>query len=133
MKTHDVQSVSIKRPIKVVFEYIADPQNLPDWTNAFARADAETADLVTPNGTVAIRLNTKVDSTKGTIDWEMIFPDGSVGTAYSRVSPEGNEGSIYTFLLMAPPVPLELLEGALKEQMTILAGELANLKSKLEG
>lgn len=133
MKTHDVQSVSIKSPIKVVFEYIADPQNLPDWTNAFARADAETADLVTPNGTVTIRLNTKADSAKGTIDWEMIFPDGSVGTAYSRVTPGGNEGSIYTFLLMAPPVPLELLEGALKEQMTILAGELANLKSKLEG
>jgi len=133
MKTHDIQSVSIKSPTKAVFEYIADPQNLPDWTNAFARADAETADLVTPNGTVAIRLNTKADSTHGTIDWEMIFPDGSVGTAYSRVTPEGDEGSIYGFVLMAPPVPLELLEGALKEQMTILTGELANLKSKLEG
>ncbi|WP_346914182.1 hypothetical protein [uncultured Roseibium sp.] len=62
----------------------------------------------------------------------MTFPDGSVGTAYSRVTPDGAEKSIYSFVLMAPPVPLEMLEGALSEQMGILARELVELKTRLE-
>ena len=35
MKTHDVQSVSIAQPARVVFDYVAKPENLPKWTNAF--------------------------------------------------------------------------------------------------
>jgi hypothetical protein len=62
----------------------------------------------------------------------MTFPDGAVGTAWSRVTPDGEDRAIYSFVLMAPPVPLELLEGALTEQMGILAGELAELKTLLE-
>jgi hypothetical protein len=34
---------------------------------------------------------------------------------------------IYTFVLKAPPVPLERLEGALAEQSRILTTELATL------
>ena len=133
MKTHDIQSVSINKSAKTVFGYIADPSNLPEWTNAFARADETTADLVTPNGAVPIQLNTVTNEARGTVDWEMTFPDGSVGVAYSRVTPEGDAQSIYTFLLMAPPVPLEQLEGALMAQKEILAKELIDLKSRLEG
>lgn len=133
MKTHDVQSVSINKSAQTVFGYIANPANLSEWTNAFARADEKTADLVTPNGNVAIQLNTVTDEARGTIDWEMTFPDGSVGFAYSRVTPEGESQSIYSFLLMAPPVPLEQLEGALMAQTEILAKELIDLKARLEG
>ncbi|WP_346914180.1 hypothetical protein [uncultured Roseibium sp.] len=52
MKTHDVQSVAIAKPSRIVFDFIAEPSNLPKWTNAFKRADAETAELVTPGGAV---------------------------------------------------------------------------------
>jgi hypothetical protein len=58
MKTFDVQSVGVKRPPAAVFGFIADPANLPRWTNAFSRADATSADLVTPNGAVPIKLDT---------------------------------------------------------------------------
>jgi len=133
MKMHDVQSVSINKSAQTVFGYIANPANLSKWTNAFARADETSADLVTPNGTVAIQLNTVTNEAHGTIDWEMTFPDGSVGMAYSRVTPESENQSIYTFLLMAPPVPLEQLEGALMAQMETLAKELIDLKTRLEG
>ena len=92
----------------------------------------ETAELVTPNGAVPIRLETIARSEQGTVDWKMTFPDGSVGAAYSRITPDGMDASIYSFVLMAPPVPLEALEGALAEQMGILAGELAELKERLE-
>ncbi len=69
----------------------------------------------------------------GTIDWKMTFPDGAIGVAYSRVTPDGEARSVYSFVLMAPPVPLEALEGALKAQSETLAKELLRLKDILEG
>ena len=132
MQTFDVQSIGIEKPAAEVYEFVAKPQNLTEWTNAFARADETSADLVTPNGAVPIKLNTIANAASGSIDWHMTFPDGSVGTAFSRVTPDGEAKSIYSFVLMAPPVPLEELEGALQAQMGILANELAELKTKLE-
>ncbi|WP_138466558.1 SRPBCC family protein [Poseidonocella sp. HB161398] len=132
MKTFDVQSVSIDRPAAAVFDYVSRPANLPAWTNAFRRADDESADLETPAGIAPIRLRTVADRQSGTIDWHMTFPDGAEGVAYSRVTENGAAGAVYSFVLMAPPVPLEALEGALAEQMQILAHELASLKGVLE-
>jgi hypothetical protein len=48
------------------------------------------------------------------------------------VTPDGGSGSIYCFVLMAPPVPLEAIEGALEAQRKTLAAELARLKEILE-
>ena len=94
--------------------------------------DAKSAELVTPNGAVLIDLEAITDERRGTIDWRMTFPDGSVGVAYSRVTPDGRDRSVYSFVLMAPPVPLEALEGALSAQMAVLAQELQTLKARLE-
>ena len=113
MKTFDVQSIGIGRSLRQVFDFIAAPANLPLWAHAFKRADAKSAELVTPNGAVLVDLETIADESRGTIDWRMTFPDGSVGVAYSRVTPDGGDRSVYSFVLMAPPVPLEALEGAL--------------------
>ena len=132
MKTHDVQSVSINVPAEKAFKFIAEPKNLPKWTNAFAEADARKALLRTPQGSVDIKLRTNTHSKAGTVDWDLIFPDGTVGTAFSRVTPDGEEKCIYSFVLMAPPVPLEALEGALQEQMALLAEELVSVKGILE-
>lgn len=132
MKTHDVQSIEIAKPALKVFDFVADPKNLPKWTNAFAQADDQTAKLVTPDGALPIKLDTKTNPEVGTVDWRMTFPDGTVGTAFSRVTPNGDAGSIYSFTLMAPPVPLEMLEGALAEQIKILGEELIALKEMLE-
>jgi hypothetical protein len=132
MKTHDVQSISIAKPRAAVFAYIADPTNLPKWTNAFKSADAESAELVTPNGAVPIKLETRVSAEQGTVDWIMTFPDGAKGAAYSRVIEDSDDTSIYSFVLMAPPVPLEMLEGALEDQKKILAEELVSLRAKFD-
>jgi len=132
MKTFDVQSIGIAKPAAAVFAFVAEPANLPKWTHAFKSADAHSAELVTPNGAVPIALQTITHEGHGTIDWKMTFPDGTEGVAYSRVTPDGAEGAVYSFVLMAPPVPLEMLEGALSAQMEILAGELLALKSLLE-
>jgi hypothetical protein len=132
MKTFDVQSIAIEKPADTVFEFVADPANLPKWTNAFKSADAQSAMLETPGGTVSIKLETVALRDTGTVDWKMSFPDGTVGTAFSRITPDGENRSIYSFVLMAPPVPLKMLEGALTEQMAILARELIALKARLE-
>ncbi len=132
MKTHDVQSISIAKPRSEVFAYIANPANLPEWTNAFKSADTEHAELVTPNGSVPIQLETRASAEHGTIDWIMTFPDGSIGAAYSRVTEDAGDSAIYSFVLMAPPVPLEALEGALEEQKKTLATELVSLRKRLE-
>lgn len=127
-KNFDVQSVLINADVEQVFNFVANPSNLPNWTNAFKQADNEQAILATPEGEVPIKLEVKASKEHGTVDWYMYFPDGSLGTAYSRVTPnDGGKTSVYTFVLMAPPVPLEQLEGALEQQKAILAEELENL------
>jgi hypothetical protein len=127
----DVQSIGINSAPNRVFEFIAKPENLPLWTNAFAKANQTSAMMVTPNGELPIELKTLISKEKGTIDWIMTMPDGSIGKAFSRVS-ENGENAIYSFVLLAPPVPLEQIEGALSAQKLVLAEELKKLKNILE-
>jgi hypothetical protein len=65
----------------------------------------------------------------GVVDWSLSFPDGSVGIAQSRVTETTRGTSIYSFVLHAPPVALEHVEGALEAQRAQLRSELATLKS----
>jgi hypothetical protein len=127
----DVQSIGINVTPTNVFAFIAKPENLPLWTNAFSKATQTSAIMVTPNGELAIKLETLISKENGTIDWIMTMPDGSIGKAFSRVS-ENGENSIYSFVLLAPPVPLEELEGALSDQKVVLAEELKKLKNLVE-
>lgn len=132
MKTFDVQSIGIEASRNRVFEFVAEPSNLPRWANAFKSANARSARLETPQGTVPIELRTDARRDAGTVDWTLTFPDGSAGTAYARVTPDGENRAVFCFVLMAPPVPLEELEGSLEAQRKILAGELLRLKTILE-
>jgi polyketide cyclase/dehydrase/lipid transport protein len=132
MKTFDVQSIGIEAPRDRVFEFVAEPGNLPKWANVFKSADNRSARLQTPQGTAAIALRTDARRDAGTIDWTMTLPDGSVGTAYARVTPDVESKSAFSFVLMAPPVPLEAVEGALDAQRKILTEELVRLKAILE-
>lgn len=132
MKTFDVQSTGIEASKECVFEFVAEPGNLPKWASAFKHADARSALLQTPQGAVTIGLKTDARRDAGSVDWTMTFPDGSVGTAYSRVTPDGEKKSVFSFVLMAPPVTLAELEGALDAQRKILAEELKRLKTILE-
>jgi hypothetical protein len=128
----DIQSVAIDAPSDQVFAFVAEPSNLPRWAQAFTRADGRMARLETPEGAVEIGLRTDASPDAGTIDWTMTFPDGAVANAYSRVTPDGAARSIYAFVLMPPPVPLEALEGAFETQRKTLAEELVRLKSVVE-
>lgn len=132
MKNYDVQSIHISATRDQVHAFVSKPENLPKWTHAFAYADSNQAEMRTPSGSIRVALKTESHSEAGTVDWHMGMPDGSVGHAFSRVTVDGKNASIFSFVLMAPPVPLERLEGALAEQMKTLASELKNLKGIIE-
>lgn len=132
MKTFDVQNIEINLSADVAHRFIGDPANLPKWTNAFSSADRSNAVMRTPDGEVRIELRTEADAETGAVDWTMTFPDKAVGHAFSRVVPVAADRCVYVFVLLAPPVALEMLEGALNVQMQTLAKELAVLKQILE-
>jgi hypothetical protein len=127
-----VKSIQINAAFKDVFDYVANPGNLPKWTNAFKEANNSSAVMATPEGELEIKLKTKAISDAGTVDWYMTLPDGTMGAAYSRVTENvPGSGCIYSFILLAPPVPLEQLEGTLTQQGNILEHELRNLANIL--
>jgi hypothetical protein len=132
MRPFDVQGIEIRASRSAVFDFVRDPHNLPKWAHAFQQANDTRASLKTATGAVDIDLQTFWHKDAGTIDWELGFPDGSIGVAQSRVTETARGTCIYSFVLHAPPVPLEQLEGALDAQRMTLREELAELKRLLE-
>lgn len=131
IKNHDVQSINLATSTEKAFDYIANPANLEKWTGAFKEANDTSALLVTPNGELEIGLETKTNKALGIIDWYMTMPDGSIGVAYSRVTAGPDNKAIYSFTLIAPPVPLEEIEGTLAAQIGQLREELLSLQTIL--
>jgi hypothetical protein len=132
LKSFDLQGIDLFVPRETAFSFIADPAQLPAWTSAFASVANGRAVMRTPGGEVDIELGVQASAEHGTVDWRMIFPDGSVATAFSRVVEIDREKCAYSFVLTPPPVPLEQLEGALEAQSRTLAEELRKLKGILE-
>lgn len=132
MKKFDVQAISLNVSQQQAFTFIADAMRLPEWAQAFSSVAGKRALMRTPNGEVEINLDVRASSETGTIDWYMIFPDGSTAVAYSRVIELNHDSCVYSFILTPPPVPLEQLEGALEMQSKTLTEELAKLKGILE-
>jgi len=131
MKTFEVQATELKVPADQAHRYIADPKNLPEWTNAFKKVWDGRAAMETPDGSVEIGLGVEASPKHGTVDWIMTFQNGTVARAYSRVVSTGEQSCVYSFVLLAPPVPLEQLEGALEQQSQTLREELTRLRSIL--
>lgn len=129
----DVQSIHIEAKPERVYEFVANRYNVPKWALGFSDVTAEGAMMETPNGKMQIGLKMICQRELGTVDSYLTMPDGSVGEAFSRViSNNDGESAIFSFVLMAPPVPLEELEGTLEQQKLQLAEELQILKRILE-
>ena len=132
MRTFDVQGIELAVAAERAFAFIADAGTLPRWTDAFAWAEGGRAVMRTPGGEVEVALSVVADATAGTVDWRMTFPDGAEAKAFSRVTPLDVDRCAYTFVLLAPPAPLEALEGALEAQSLTLRGELGRLARILD-
>ena len=132
MRMFDVQGIEIMAPCDKVFEFVRQPAHLPRWAHAFVSATDDRARLETPRGAVDVGLRVSADAETGVVDWRLEFPDGGIGIAQSRVTGTTRGTSIYSFVLHAPPVALEQIEGALEAQRATLQSELATLKLLLE-
>ena len=132
MRTFDVQGIDLAVPRSTAFAFIADPAQLPRWTDAFASVTPGRAMMRTPSGEVMVDLDVLASPEQGTVDWRIRFPDHSVASAFSRVVEIAPDRCIFSFVLTLPPAPLEQLEGALETQARTLAGELRTLKQTLE-
>jgi uncharacterized protein YndB with AHSA1/START domain len=132
MRVHEVRSIEIEAPYDEVFAFIADPSNLPRWAHAFESVAGSRARLRTPGGVTDVELQVQASVEAGTIDWFLTFPDRTVATAQSRVTRAPASRLVYTFVLNAPPLPLEQIEGALSQQVQTLESELRQLKEVIE-
>lgn len=132
MRMFDVQGIEIMAQRRTVFEFLKEPANLPLWAHAFVSAEDGRARLETPAGAIDLGLDVSADADTGIVDWRLTFPDGGVGIAQSRVTETTRGTCIYSFVLHAPPVALEQVEGALEAQRVLLESELATLKSLME-
>ncbi len=132
MRVHEVRSIEIEAGYAAAFSFIADAGNLPRWAHAFEEVEGERARLRTPNGVANIAVRVSASREHGTIDWRMTFPDGTAATALSRLTRAPESRLVYSFVLHAPPLPLEEIEGALAQQVRTLESELMTLKGLLE-
>lgn len=125
----DTSTVTIYGTAGQVFDFIADPQNLPWWAVGFCRAirrDGEVPDrwiVTTAQGDLPIRYVT--DSALGVIDFYLLPAPGVEAAAFSRVVPNG-EGAEYIFTqFQAPGMPDEVFQAqaqALVEELHVLRG-----------
>jgi hypothetical protein len=132
MRRYNVQAIELPVTAEEAQAFLADATMLPKWTEAFASVADGRAVLRTPAGAVEVGLAVSADAASGTVDWRMTFPDGAVAAAFSRVTPLDAERCVYSFVLLAPPAPLEVLEGALDAQSRTLRRELDRLARILD-
>lgn len=126
-----VLSIGIDSDYKSAFDFIANSENLPRWTNQFKSVSGNRASFDTFQGVVDINFETHASEAQGTIDWELTFPDGNSGWAYSRLT-RNVAGVIYAFNFVLPPMPDAELDKAHAAQSANIEDEISKLKAALE-
>jgi hypothetical protein len=132
MRTHtpnttlrsDTQAVTVDGPAEWVFDFVADPENLPKWAVGFCHAIRPDGDrwlVRTAQGEVGIRYVT--DRTLGVVDFYLSPAPGVEAAAFSRVLPNGG-GAEYVFTqFQGAGMPDEVFAGqvaSLTEELRIL-------------
>ena len=132
MRTHtpstilqsDTQAVSVDGPAAQVFDFVADPENLPKWAVGFCHAIRRDGDrwlVRTAQGELGIRYVT--DRELGVVDFYLSPAPGVEAAAFSRVLPNGG-GAEYVFTqFQGAGVPDEVFAGqvaALAEELRVL-------------
>lgn len=131
VKNFEVLSIGINCDYKKAFDYVANPDNLPKWTNQFVKVNQNSASFNMFNDVVEVTFETYANEELGTIDWKITFPDGNSGMAYSRLT-RNIEGVIYAFNFILPPLQEDDLKRAYATQKDNIENEIHKLKTLLE-
>jgi Polyketide cyclase / dehydrase and lipid transport len=125
----DTKSVSIDATPAKVFQFLADPQNLPRWAVGFAQAirpDGSGWVVTTSGGPIALQID--ADGRHGVVDYHLSPAPGVEWLAASRVVARG-KGSEYMFTqFQASAMP----DATFEQSIRTLAHELVVLKALLE-
>ncbi|TDU83547.1 polyketide cyclase/dehydrase/lipid transport protein [Kribbella voronezhensis] len=124
----ETRTISIAASPEVVFEYVADARNLPEWAPGFAPKIEQSGDeWVIDSEAGQLRVVVRTSSEYGTVDF-LRAHDLRVG-GFSRVLPNG-EGSEYQFTILFPPgTP----EEAVEDQLKFIDEELETVRRICEG
>lgn len=132
-KSFEVMSIGIQASPERVFDYVANDQNLPEWTEFFKEVKEDRALVELPDGEVEVSMSAVVDKKLGIIDSFITMPDGSINKSFSRVT-EGPDAhsAVFSFVMFAPPVPPEMHEKVFAAQKAQMNREMVLLKQILE-
>lgn len=128
MNAH-TQTVTIQANPKVVFDFIANVENLPKWAVIFCqglRRDGSRWIATTPGGDLTISY--AADPKLGVVDMYSSPAGGEEDTAYSRVIPNG-DGSEFVFTFFQTP---DISDDDFARQGAALRKDLGVLKGLLE-
>ncbi len=123
----ETRSISIFAPPEAVLAVLADPDNLPRWAPAFARAvRIEEGQVLVDTGQGELAIDLAVSRRQGTVD--IVSTVAPSRGAFSRVIPNG-EGSEYLFTLFFAP---GTEDAAVRAQMAVVGEELAAVRALCE-
>jgi hypothetical protein len=130
MKASDTQAISIAAPPSTVFEFVAEPRNLPRWAPAFAReVRPDGSDWIVVNDGGESRIRVRTNREVGTVDFLAAgTPQGVELGAFSRVVPNGRSSEYFFTLFFAEDAPTADVE----RQRAVVADELAAVRSLCE-
>ena len=123
------ETIGIEQDATSVFEFVASPENLPQWAVGFCkniRRNGEQWIVDTGKGDVGLRI--VADHSRGIVDFHMSPAPGIEAVAYSRVIPRGR-GAEYVFTFFQEP---HLDDAAFDAGVRTLADELRLLRMRLE-
>lgn len=102
--TARVLHVSIERPWREVYRFVANPENMPQWASGLASGltrDGE--EWVTGGGPLgAARVRFAPENDYGVLDHQVTLPDGTVVDNALRVVPNGDGAEVMFTLLRQP-------------------------------
>ena len=123
-------SIGIDRPASAVYDFAADPHNLPRWAAGLAGATVERDgdDWVTqsPMGRVRVRFTPRNEL--GVLDHDVTLPSGETVHNPLRVIGDG-DGCEVVFTVRQRP---DMTDEAFERDAAAVAEDLATLKSLLE-
>jgi hypothetical protein len=127
----ETRSITIDAPPDTVFDYVANPLNLPEWAPGLAKSirwDGTNWVMTTIAGEAVITVRTSAEAR--TVDL-LAGKQPAVGErgSYSRVLANG-AGSEFVFTLF---FPASFSDEAVERQMAAVDGELAAVKRLVEG
>lgn len=123
-------SIGIKRPMSEVYDFAADPLNLPNWAAGLAGSkvgrDGQQWFTESPMGRVTFTFTPRNDF--GILDHDVTLPSGQIVHNPLRVISDGDECEVVFTLRQRP----DMTEEDFERDADAVAEDLAKLKSLLE-